>query len=141
MTATKASGRQRAGARLRRVSLVSATAANETRSAKSALEIAPESPAAALPDDWAGPCGAGSAPTAAVLFPAEAAGGTVVYQPVVRAKPPDATAGDALDTLPGDALDTIAEPGVPGSGAAGAPGARAPGASRGAGRAEASVGW
>jgi hypothetical protein len=68
-----------------------------------------------------------------------------VYQPVVRAKPRDATAGDALDTLPGDALDTIAEPGVPGSGAAGgaagAPGARAPGASRGAGRAEASVGW
>jgi hypothetical protein len=67
-----------------------------------------------------------------------------VYQAVVRAKPPDATAGDGLDTLPGDALDMIAEPGAPGSGAAGAaagPCARAPGASRGAGRTEAAVGW
>lgn len=65
MTATKAKGRQRAGARVSREELPRTKAASETRSAKSALEAAPEMAAAALADeDGAGACGEDGAPDA-----------------------------------------------------------------------------
>ena len=54
MTAAKARGRQRAGVSLRREEPPSVKAASEMSSAKSALAAAPETAAAALPENGAG---------------------------------------------------------------------------------------
>jgi hypothetical protein len=68
MTATKARGRQRAGVSLRREEPPSVKAASEMRSAKSALAAAPETAAAALPENgaggWVGASGSPSPPGA-----------------------------------------------------------------------------